>query len=291
MTTAPDKVASEAAGFSDAEFRQLAALARSEFGLSLAESKKPLVFSRLSKRLKARNVDGFSAYLKLLTQPGEDAEKLELISALTTNVTSFFRESHHFHTLREELMPELSKTARAGGRVRLWSSACSSGQEAYSIAMTVLDCLPEASKLNVRILATDIDPAIVRRAREGRYHADELAGIPEGFRRKWTRASGPDHFEMIEEAKDLITFGELNLISPWPFHGPFDAIFCRNVAIYFDQETQQGLWKALTEKLRQEGILFIGHSERVSGPAAGILSTAGVTSYRKCQGAAATGKN
>ena len=116
MTTAPDKVASEAAGFSDTEFRQLAALARSEFGLSLAESKKPLVFSRLSKRLKARNVEGFSSYLKLLTQPGEDAEKLELISALTTNVTSFFREGHHFQTLREELMPELSKTARGGGR-------------------------------------------------------------------------------------------------------------------------------------------------------------------------------
>ncbi len=287
----PEKAPAEGSGFTDTEFRELAVLARSEFGLSLAESKKPLVFSRLSKRLKARNVQSFSAYLTLLGQPGEDEEKLELISALTTNVTSFFREGHHFQTLREELMPVLSRTASEGGRVRLWSSACSSGQEAYSIAMTVLDCLPEAPTRDVKILATDIDPAIVRRAREGRYHNDELAGIPEGFRRKWTRSVGSDKFEMTEEAKNLITFGELNLISPWPFRGPFDAIFCRNVAIYFDQETQQGLWKALADKLRPEGILFIGHSERVSGPAAASLETAGVTSYRKCRNADATGTN
>ena len=286
MTFVTATPARDAPGFSDEEFRALAALARAEFGLSLAESKKPLVYSRLSRRLKARGVAGFADYLRLLTQPGEENEKLELISALTTNVTSFFRESHHFDLLRRAAAESLVPRARAGGRVRIWSAACSSGQEPYSIALTLLELCPEAPKLDIRILATDIDPAIVRRAQAAVYAAEELASIPQDLRGSHVVAGNGD-FSIAEKVKSLVTFAELNLISTWPFKGPFDAIFCRNVAIYFDQDTQRGLWQALSDKLGPDGLLFIGHSERISGPALTGLESVGVTSYRKRHGGAA----
>ncbi len=264
--------------FTDADFEALARLARSEFGLSLAVSKKPLVYSRLARRLRARGLASFREYMALLDRDGEAAERLELVSALTTNVTSFFRERHHFETLRSALIPELSGQKR----VRIWSAGCSSGQEAFSIAMTLLDALPPGPR-DTRILATDIDPAILRKARLGRYPAEDCETVPADFRTRWLRAA-PGEAETVEvgpELRAMISFAELNLICDWPFSGPFDAIFCRNVAIYFDQETQQRLWDRFSAKLRAGGLLFIGHSERLSGPALADFSTAGVTTYRK----------
>ncbi|MGR3377090.1 CheR family methyltransferase [Salipiger abyssi] len=276
--TAPD-LGSREFSFTDQDFRALAQLARAEFGLSLAESKKPLVYSRLARRLRARHISSFQDYMTLLGGQEEADERLELISALTTNVTSFFREKHHFDTLRRELMPQLVKQPR----IRLWSAGCSSGQEPFSIAMTLLDALPETSRRNVRILATDIDPAIVRRARAARYPKEESETIPAELRRAWTKPcpDEDDQVEMSQTARQMISFAELNLIEPWPFHGPFDAIFCRNVAIYFDHDIQKTLWSRFAGMLRDGGFLFIGHSERVSGPALQSLTTAGVTTYRK----------
>ncbi|WP_226627197.1 CheR family methyltransferase [Alloyangia pacifica] len=264
--------------FTDADFDALARLARSEFGLSLASSKKPLVYSRLARRLRARGLASFADYMSLLDQGDEAAERLELVSALTTNVTSFFREKHHFETLRTALIPELA----AQKRIRIWSAGCSSGQEAFSIAMTLLDGVPPGAR-DLRILATDIDPAILRKARSGRYPAEDCETVPADFRSRWLRPlpGQPEMVEVSAELKALISFAELNLICDWPFKGPFDAIFCRNVAIYFDQDTQQRLWTRFAEKLRAGGILFIGHSERLSGPALPEFTTAGVTTYRK----------
>ncbi|MDJ0820455.1 MAG: protein-glutamate O-methyltransferase [Paracoccaceae bacterium] len=268
--------------FDDADFQALARLARAEFGLNLAESKKPLVYSRLSRRLKARGTPSFKAYLNLLSQSDEAGERTELISALTTNVTSFFRENHHFDMLKERLLPELVSTARAGGRVRIWSSACSSGQEAYCIAMTVLEALPEAASLDVRILATDIDQVIVARARDGIYPDTELETLPGSMQKRFFEpAQHGGDMQASDDLKRLITFAELNLVAPWPFKGPFDAIFCRNVAIYFDQATQERLWARLGEVLRPSGYLFIGHSERLTGVASAQFETAGVTAYQK----------
>ena len=269
--------------FDDADFQALARLARSEFGLNLADSKKPLVYSRLSRRLKARGAPSFKAYLKLLSQSDEAHERTALISALTTNVTSFFREQHHFSLLADRLLPELAETARAGGRVRIWSSACSSGQEAYCIAMTLLDTMPDAANMDVRILATDIDPVVVARARDGVYPTNEADTLPDKYRKRFFESvpQKDDQMRVSADLKRLITFAELNLIAPWPFKGPFDAIFCRNVAIYFDQETQERLWSRLGEVLRPSGFLFIGHSERVTGETSHRFTPAGVTAYQK----------
>jgi chemotaxis protein methyltransferase CheR len=266
--------------FSDADFRAIADLAQSEFGLNLADSKKPLVYSRLSKRLKARQLANFESYLALLARHEEGAERLELISALTTNVTSFFREKHHFDMLRDSCMPDLLHKIRDNRRVRIWSAGCSSGQEAYSIAMTLLDAIPEAERRDVKVLATDIDPQIVRKARAGVYPAEEATGIPETLRAKWITQQAAQ-IQVAPAVRRLITFAELNLMSDWPFRGPFDAIFCRNVAIYFNQDTQQRLWSRFSDMLEPGGHLFIGHSERVTGPATRTLSGVGITSYRR----------
>lgn len=274
--------------FSDADFRAIADLAQERFGLSLAESKKPLVYSRLSRRLKSRQVGSFSEYIALLDRREEEQERLELISALTTNVTSFFREKHHFDTLRDALAGDLGARARAGGRVRIWSAGCSSGQEPYSIAMTVLEAVPEAARLDLRILATDIDPKIVAKARAGEYPAEEASGIPANLRGKWLPSCGKDgtRCSVSPDVRALITFNELNLVNAWPIKGPFDVIFCRNVAIYFSQQTQQTLWQRFSAMLPPSGLLFIGHSERVTGPALKEVEGIGITSYRKLQGAA-----
>lgn len=281
MTSSPPGAFTRDIPFSDADFRAIARLAQERFGLSLAESKKPLVYSRLSRRLKSRQVGNFTDYLALLERSEEEAERLELISALTTNVTSFFREKHHFDALAEGLAQRVT----AGQRVRIWSAGCSSGQEPYSIAMTVLDTVPEAARADLRILATDIDPKIVRKARDGVYSAEDVAGIPAPMRGKWIKATDATGktYEVTRALKDLITFNELNLVVDWPFRGPFDAIFCRNVAIYFDQETQRRLWQRFSAMLNPDGLLFIGHSERVTGPALQTLTAFGITSYRKAR--------
>lgn len=282
MNAPPTAGAVSDIAFSDADFRAIAAIAQDQFGLNLAESKKPLVYSRLSKRLKARNLSGFPEYLKLLDRGEEKEERLELISALTTNVTSFFRENYHFETLKGDALPALIARAKSRQRVRLWSAGCSSGQEAYSIAMTVLDRLPEAASLDVRILATDIDPQIVSRARGGTYPGEEASGIPGAYQSKWLgKPDAQGRICMGEPLRQLITFAELNLMEPWPFKGPFDVIFCRNVAIYFNQPTQQRLWQRFCQMLAPGGYLFIGHSERITGPATQDLTGVGITSYRK----------
>lgn len=275
--------------FSDDDFRSLAELAKLQFGLNLSVSKKPLVYSRLSKRLKTRNIPSFPEYMKLLGTTQETDEKFELISALTTNVTSFFRESHHFDTLGDLSRNRFLEKVKSGARIRIWSAGCSAGPEPYSIAMTLLHNFPEAIHHDVKILATDIDPKIVNKARGGVYAIDELEGIPTTYRSKWTEISSDGtRFHISKKLKDIVTFNELNLISEWPFKGPFDSIFCRNVAIYFDQSTQQRLWNRFCQMLVPDGHLFIGHSERVTGAAASELEGIGITSYRKINNSAET---
>ncbi|WP_299929992.1 protein-glutamate O-methyltransferase [uncultured Pelagimonas sp.] len=282
MKTASINAESKEIPFSDRDFGSLACLAKSKFGLNLAESKKPLVYSRLSKRLRARNVSSFSDYISLLSIPAEESERFELISALTTNVTSFFRENHHFETLQEVLSTELIPKAKSGHRVRIWSAGCSSGPEPYSTAMTIFNKFPDVDQYDVKILATDIDPKVVSKAREGKYSIDELDGISDIYRHQWIKlVDEGSNFIVSDKLKNLITFNELNLMSNWPFNGPFDVIFCRNVAIYFDQATQQNLWSRFCDLLTPKGLLFIGHSERVTGPATGNLEGIGITSYRK----------
>lgn len=265
-------------------FENIAGLLRTESGIHLPESKAMLVYSRLAKRLRQTGCPDFDAYWELIDSPAGAQERQAMFAALTTNVTRFFREPHHFDHLKKTVLPDLVATARAGGRVRLWSSACSTGEEPYSIALTVLDMLPEAARLDVKILATDIDPVVVATARAGIYRADVQSVVPQPLRDKWLardRESGA--WRVKDEVKALVTFNQLNLIGTWPIKGPFDVIFCRNVVIYFEDETQAHVWGRFHKMLAPEGRLYVGHSERVDVP--GYVSD-GLTVYRKTGGRA-----
>jgi chemotaxis protein methyltransferase CheR len=274
--------------FTEGDFRKIAAMLHGDAGIALPESKATLVYSRLAKRLRALGLSSFRDYCALVAgQDGVD-ERQRMLAALTTNVTRFFREPHHFDHLRDVVLPPLLDTARRGGRVRLWSAACSSGQEPYSMAMTVLGLMPDAANYDIKILATDIDPNMVADGREGVYAESLLAGIPADCRRRWVAqaADAPGAWRMAEELRDLVAFRELNLVGDWPLRRTFDAIFCRNVAIYFEDATQAKLWSRFAPLLPVGGVLYIGHSERVSGPAAAQFAPDGITTYRLAREAA-----
>jgi len=242
-----------------------------------------LVYSRLAKRLRALGLNSFKDYCALVAGAEGLDERQKMLAALTTNVTRFFREPHHFDHLRDKVLPPLLEAARRGGKVRIWSAACSSGQEPFSIAMTILSLMPEAPQKNVRILATDIDPNMVAEGRGGAYAPHLLEGIPETYRKRWTSSRADGRVQMSDDLRSLITFNELNLIGDWPMKGKFDAIFCRNVAIYFEDDTQSRLWSRFAPLNAPGGVLYIGHSERIQGPAVADYKPDGVTTYRRNQ--------
>jgi chemotaxis protein methyltransferase CheR len=266
------------------DFRQIAAMLHGDAGIYLPEGKATLVYSRLAKRLRALGLASFRDYCELVETSEGLPERQKMLAALTTNVTRFFREPHHFDHLKASVLPPLIDKAKAGGRVRIWSAACSTGQEPYSAAMTLLEAMPDAGRYDVRILATDIDPNVVAEGRAGEYADDTASAIPTEMRRKWmTRASSG--WRMGEEARELVTFNELNLIGEWPMKGRFDVIFCRNVVIYFEDDTQARVWDRFTGKMQPGAVLYIGHSERVTGDAAERLKLAGAaTTYRLAGG-------
>jgi chemotaxis protein methyltransferase CheR len=269
------------ATLSEAEFSRVAAIARREAGLSLSDGKRAMIASRLARRLRATGLPDFAAYLAHLESDAGRAERDHLISALTTNVTSFFREAHHFRTFESTVLPRLADRARAGGRVRLWSAGCSTGQEPYSLTMSLLRALPDAARLDIRILATDIDISVLATAERGRYPAAAAESLEPALRKQFLREVDDGTLEVRADLRSLIQFRPLNLIGPWPFRGPFDVIFCRNVVIYFDSETQAALWPRLHQVLAPGGVLFIGHSERLDPDTAARLASDGVTTYRK----------
>ncbi len=265
---------------SDAEFQRISKLAHQKYGLCLPDSKKALVYSRLSKRLRALGLSSFSDYCNLLSDDTSE-EQTQLLTALTTNVTQFFREAHHFEALKKHVFPGLMTRARQGEAIRIWSAGCSSGQEPYSIAMCLLDFAPDAPKLDVRIKATDIDPQILRTARAGLYPTESFDAVPTQIRQADTRAVDGTNSEVSERIKGLVDFSELNLVSNWPTEPQCDVIFCRNVAIYFDAETKAALWDRFRRALRNDGHLFIGHSERLDRKTDTGFATIGVTAFRK----------
>jgi chemotaxis protein methyltransferase CheR len=270
--------------YSQEDFQSIATLLKRETGISLGKTKNAFVYSRLTKRLRSLGLDDFKHYCVLVESERGAAERREMIAALTTNVTKFFREPHHFEHLAGEL-DRLAPQVRAGGRLRIWSAACSNGQEAFSIAMTIYGALPDADALDVKVLGTDIDVNMIAAARLAEYHEEAVAAIPSDLREKWLcRSSRREHWRMNERLSSLVTFRELNLIRPWPMKRKFDAIFCRNVAIYFDDRTQQEMWRRFVPALATGGVLYIGHSERVSGPALHHLVGDGVTTYRLTTG-------
>jgi chemotaxis protein methyltransferase CheR len=259
------------------DFSAIASILHATSGIHLSPSKTSLVYSRLAKRLRALGLESFRDYCKLVSGADGVDERQAMLAALTTNVTRFFREPHHFDYLKK-LMPGLVDKARRGGRVRMWSAGCSSGEEPYSIAAVVLSMLPNAPELDVKILATDIDTNILAKAKEGLYGRDAIEPVPAEMKKFFDPVDkGGSRVSPNAALRDLISFRELNLIGPWPMKQKFDVIFCRNVAIYFDEPTQDTLFGRYAESLNPDGRLYIGHSERVNDPR---FVSDGLTAYR-----------
>lgn len=265
------------------DLNEIAAMIYADAGIALNDSKASLVYSRLSKHIRALGLRGFREYCALVASPDGAHARREMLSHLTTNFTRFFRENHHFDHLRTEVLPGLIARAKAGGRVRIWSAACSDGQEPYSIALTVLSEMQNAADYDFRILATDIDPKILALARAGAYDENALETVNPSMRKQWFKevdVGGRRKFQVDDRVKRLITFNELNLMAQWPVKGPFDVIFCRNVVIYFDEPTQVKIWSRFAGLLAEGGHLYIGHSERVSGDPKNLFDNTGITTYK-----------
>jgi len=270
-----------------ADFQYLRAFVLEHCGIALGEHKHQLVQGRLFRRLRALGLSNFSSYCELLRNDPH-SELGELASAISTNVTSFFREAHHYDLLVNELLPRwLEQKRRAGDRLRIWSAGCSTGEEPYALAMGLPEALESrGSTVDARILATDLSPQALETARKGVYSLERIAGISEERCRRWMlRGSG--EFEGLAcvhpRLRELVTIEPLNLLHPWPMSGPFDAIFCRNVVIYFDQPTKQRLFKRYADLLPVGGHLFLGHSESLHG-INDQFELIGRTVYRKIAG-------
>ena len=248
--------------FSDADFQRIRRMVQQHTGIALSDSKRQLVYGRLSRRLRALRLGAFDTYLARVE--GGDADELQHFrNAITTNLTSFFRESHHFDFLANQVLPHLESQNRASRRIRIWSAGCSSGEEPYSIAMVLLESAQHLlGNWDVRILATDIDTNVLEHARRGIYGSDRLERMEPARRLRWfERMPDAEHFKISDAVKAPITFNELNLISDWPMKGPFDVIFCRNVVIYFDRNTQRNIVSRMEGLQRPGDHLILGHSE------------------------------
>lgn len=267
-----------------AEFAAIAAIMQEKARIHLPDTKMTLVHSRLGRRLRVCGVPDFSAYINLVGQ--DPVEMKALVEALTTNHTHFFREAHHFEHLQQEALPMLKGKARQGG-ARIWSAGCSSGEEVYTIAMTLLGTDRGAARwaLNgdVRLLATDISSEVVAAAAAGRYEASLLEQIPPAYRSLWTQTTAQG-FEIAADIRSMVSARTLNLFEPWPMQRRFDVIFCRNVMIYFDNDAKAELEQRLVDQLEPGGYLYIGHSERLNSAARDRMQPCGQTIYRKSGG-------
>lgn len=247
--------------FNDDEFRFLVDFVYQRTGIVLADHKKDMVYSRLARRVRALGLTSFSDYCALIQGDQADSELGNLMNAITTNLTSFFREGHHFDHLRENLFLPMSIKPPANKRLRIWSAGCSSGMEPYSIAMTLQDAMPNLKSWDVKILATDLDTNMLATGDRGSYRLDQLENIPKRFQNAVSIHREKETIQMSDALRAQIAFKQLNLLESWPMKGPFDAIFCRNVVIYFDKPTQKKLFNRFAEIIKPGGWLYVGHSE------------------------------
>jgi chemotaxis protein methyltransferase CheR len=249
-------------GLSEQEFESIRRLARQEFGLDLKRGKEELVAARLSKKLREHGMTSFRQYYRHVLEDSSGEALIGLIDALTTNHTSFLREPAHFNFLRDAIVPSLGRRAR----IDVWSAACSTGEEPYSIACSLLDAGVEPWR--IRILASDISTRVLKSAQQGVYPADRFTGVPGDWMRKYLmRGAGKweGWLRIRPEVRELVEFRRLNLIEPMNSVGRFQVIFCRNVMIYFDKATQEGVVGRLSEHLEHGGWFLVGHAESMAG--------------------------
>lgn len=258
---------------SDAEFEKLRDLVFKVSGISLAQTKKELVVSRFTKRVKALKLQSFSDYYDLLVSSSGFSEVQNFINSITTNKTDFFREAHHFDFITSTFIPQV---VASGKRVvRVWSAACSTGEEPYTIAMVMAKHLVEPYNIPVKILATDIDTSVLKTAARGVYESGVLNTVPEEYmKRYFLRGKGESLglFKIKDEIKQMVTFKQLNFIAPeYPITSTFDMIFCRNVIIYFNPETKKLVVNRLFRYLNDGGYIMMGHSEALFNMIDGLV--------------------
>ena len=247
--------------FKDQDFNRVKTIVYNYAGIDLNESKKNLVYNRLSKRIRFLSMQTFSEYLDFVEAQGE-AEFVHLINAITTNLTFFFRENHHFEYLINTVIPGLVSQNSANKKIRVWSAGCSTGEEPYSIAIALKEAVPVG--WDAKVIATDLDSNVVNTGQRGVYKIDRLKGVSEERKKRWfLKGSGSQegYVKVKPELQNIIEFGQLNLMDDWPLKDAIDVIFCRNVVIYFDKPTQSKLFNRYADRLPNNGHLFIGHSE------------------------------
>jgi chemotaxis protein methyltransferase CheR len=277
----------QAMQLSDDNFKFICQFVYENAGIVLNNSKREMLYRRLTRIIRDRKLNSFTEYCQLLRGQGEK-EKDFFINAITTNLTSFFRENHHFEYLANEEIPALikSKTTGSNGkkRLRVWSSASSTGEEPYSIAITLLEAMRvDLPSWDIKILATDIDSNVLAKGKAGVYDVNRIEDIPQKLKQNYFFQGCGKNSESVkvhDKLKNIITFKQLNLLHDWPMKGPFDVIFCRNVIIYFDKKTQLELFTRYYEMLAPGGLLFLGHSENL-GNYQQYFSNVGRTIFRK----------
>ena len=252
----------------DRQFNAISDLVKDMCGINLHDGKKELVRARLTKRLRQVRMESFSQYLEFIGTEDGQAEILSMLDALSTNLTFFFREMAHFDLLRQSIAPEMMSRHAQDRKLRIWSAGCSSGEEPYSIACVMNEVVKDRLTWDVQILATDLSMRMLEVAKRGvynreRFHETPPRTIAENF--TCLRGHEPKQYQVNESVRRMVTFARLNLMESWPMRGPFDAIFCRNVMIYFDKPTQNRLVERFGGILIPGGVLFIGHSESLSG--------------------------
>ena len=246
------------------DFNQLCKLVNQHTGIQLAAGKEDMLYGRLSRRIRKLGLPSFKAYIQLLKKDEQSDEFGEFVNAVTTNLTSFFRENHHFDYLKQTALPELMKRNSDTKRIRIWSAGCSTGEEPYSIAMTVAETMPPG--WDVKILATDLDTDVLQHGETGIYDESRIEGLSKATVKRWfvRNKQQPSKVRVQPELQRLIYFKQLNLLQQWPMKGPIDIIFCRNVIIYFDMPTKQTLMERYAKMLVDNGHLFLGHSEAMN---------------------------
>lgn len=247
--------------YTDADFARVKGLVYEFAGIDLNESKKNLVYNRLAKRIRFLQQDSFNEYLDFVEAQGEE-EFIHLINAITTNLTFFFRENHHFEYLAETVIPELLQKNASSKKIRIWSAGCSTGEEPYSLAIVLKETVP--SGWDAKVIATDLDTNVVNTAKRGVYKIDRLKGVTEDRKKNWFmkgKGSNDGFVKIKPDLQSSIEFGQINLMNDWPIKDQIDVIFCRNVVIYFDKETQARLFDRYANLLSDKGYLFVGHSE------------------------------
>ncbi|MBN2864701.1 MAG: protein-glutamate O-methyltransferase CheR [Thiotrichales bacterium] len=247
--------------FNDQDFTRVKKMVYDFAGIDLNDSKKSLVYNRLSKRIRFLDLSSFKAYLDYVVEQGE-SEFVHLINAITTNLTFFFRENHHFEYLADTVIPQLIKDNHQSKKIRIWSAGCSTGEEPYSIAIVLKETVPAG--WDARVIATDLDTTVVETGKAGVYKDDRLKGVSEARKKRWFlkgTGSMDGWIKAKPEIQEIIDFGQINLMNDWPLKEKMDVIFCRNVVIYFDKPTQSKLFDRYANQLVEKGHLFVGHSE------------------------------